>query len=383
MNIGISCYPTHGGSGVVATELGIELAKRGHNVHIISYSVPFRLRQFYPNLFFHEVELFSYPLFKHPLFALALINKMVEAAKMARLDILHAHYAIPHAISAYVAKQMLKNHAPKVITTLHGTDITLVGMDRSFYDLVRFSIQQSDGVTAVSRFLRDRTASQFQITRPIEVIYNFVDTDRFRPKEVTSREMYARPEEKILVHVSNFRRVKRVPDVIEVFRRVNEEIPSVLILVGEGQERNVAQDLVLKHGLQYKVHFLGNQDFVEDVLALADLFLLPSEKESFGLVALEAMSCGCPVIASDAEGIPEVVRDGETGFLLPVGDVEGMAERALQLLRDPEMHRRFSRAAREWVVKNFAPEIHVKRYLDFYRKVLEGEPLSERAEGAK
>ncbi len=373
MNVGISCYPTHGGSGVVATELGIELAKRGHNVHIISYLVPFRLRQFYPNLYFHEVELYSYPLFKHPLFGMALINKMVEVARAVHLDILHAHYAIPHAVSAYVARQMLGKQAPKVITTLHGTDITLVGLDRSFYDLVRFSIEQSDGVTAVSRFLRDRTKEQFRISRPIEVIHNFVDVERFRPGIGEGRDLYARPDEKILIHVSNFRPVKRVPDVIEVFRRVNEKIPSVLLLVGEGQERNVAQDLVWKYGLQYKVHFLGNQDFVEELLALSDLFLLPSEKESFGLVALEAMSCGCPVIASNAEGIPEVVKHGMTGVLHDVGDVEGMAESAIRLLGDPQLHRRFSDAARRWVVEHFAPEIHVQHYLEFYEKILGGE----------
>jgi N-acetyl-alpha-D-glucosaminyl L-malate synthase BshA len=370
MNIGISCYPTHGGSGVVATELGIELARKGHQVHIISYSVPFRLRQFYPNLFFHEVELYSYPLFRHPLFAVALINKMVEVAKASKLDILHAHYAIPHALSAYVARQMLKNRAPKVVTTLHGTDITLVGLDRSFYDVVRFSIQESDGVTAVSRFLRDQTVEQFRITRPIEVIYNFVDIRRFVPGKGKNRDLYARPSEKIITHVSNFRPVKRIGDVIHIFARIQEEIPAVLLLVGEGQDRNLAQDLVLELGLQYRVHFLGNQDYVEEILALSDLFLLPSEKESFGLVALEAMSCGCPVIASDAGGIPEVVKHGETGYLHPVGDVDAMAESAIRLLSNPELHRRFSENARRWVVERFAPEVHVPKYLKFYEKVL-------------
>ena len=369
MKIGISCYPTHGGSGVVATELGIELAKRGNEVHIISYTVPFRLHHFHPNLFFHEVELMSYPLFKHPPFELALINKMAEVAKTVGLDILHAHYAIPHAISAYVTRQMLLPHAPKVITTLHGTDITLVGTDHSFYELVRFSIQESDGVTAVSRFLQQRTVEVFNITRPIEVIYNFVDTERFSPRQSKNRQYYAKDNEKIICHASNFRPVKRIRDVIQVFARIQEEIPAVLILIGEGQERNTAQELVLELGLQYRVHFLGSQDYIEDILSISDLFLLTSEKESFGLVAAEAMSCGVPVVGSSAEGIPEVVAHGTTGFLHPVGDVDAMAASALSILTDAKRYQEFSRNAREWVVKNFSPSQHVQHYLDFYQKI--------------
>lgn len=371
MQIAISCYPTHGGSGVIATELGIELAKKGHHVHIISYSVPFRLHKFYPNLYFHEVEILSYPLFKHPPYELALINKMAEVAKSVNLDIIHAHYAIPHAISAYVAQMMLKPNSPKVITTLHGTDITLVGSDPSFYDLVRFSINESDGITAVSQFLRQRTIDKFKIDKPIEVIYNFVDTRRFSPKTSKNREYYAKKNEKIICHVSNFRPVKRLRDVIRVFAGIQEEVPSVLLLVGEGTERNIAQELVLEFGLQYKVHFLGSQDNVEDILAISDLFLLTSEKESFGLVALEAMSCGVPVIASNAEGIPEVIKDGHTGFLFDTGDVDLMARGAITILSDQATYKEFSRNSRKWVLENFSTEKHIQKYLDFYQQVLD------------
>lgn len=370
MNIGISCYPTHGGSGVIATELGIELAKKGHQVHIISYTVPFRLNKFYPNLFFHEVELLSYPLFKHPPYELALINKMAEVSKSVNLDIIHAHYAIPHAISAYVAQQMLQPNKPKVITTLHGTDITLVGSDPSFNDLVRFSINKSDGITAVSKFLRQRTIDEFKIKKPIEVIYNFIDTDRFSPKISENREFYAKSNEKIICHISNFRPVKRIDDVIQVFAGIQEEIPAVLLLVGEGIERNMAQDLVLELGLQYKVHFLGSQDYVEDILAISDLFLLTSEKESFGLVALEAMSCGVPVVGSNAEGIPEVIKNGVTGFLFDIGDVDSMVKSALDILSEKSILEEFSRNSRKWVIENFSSEKHIQKYLDYYEQIL-------------
>ena len=370
MNIGISCYPTHGGSGVVATELGIELAKRGHHVHIISYTVPFRLHRFHPNLFFHEVELQSYPLFKHPPFELALINKMAEVSKTAKLDVIHAHYAIPHAISAYVTRQMLAPNNPKIITTLHGTDITLVGADPSFYDIVQFSINQSDGVTTVSNFLKQKTVEEFKIKRPVEVIYNFVDTERFAPRISKNREYYAKDNEKIICHVSNFRPVKRIKDVIQVFAKIQEEIPSVLLLVGEGTERNIAQEMVLELGLQYRVHFLGSQDYVEDILAISDLFLLTSEKESFGLVALEAMSCGVPVVGSNAEGIPEVVNHGVTGFLHNIGDVDSMANSALEVLSDQAKFQEYSTNSRNWVLDNFSAEKHIQHYLDYYKQIL-------------
>ena len=372
MNIGISCYPTHGGSGVLATELGIGLAERGHRVDIISYSVPFRLGQFHANLYFHEVELTSYPLFKHPPYELALINKMAEVAKAANLDIIHAHYAIPHAFSAYMAKQILIPNDPKVVTTLHGTDITLVGLDNSYYDLVRFSIQHSDGVTAVSNFLKKSIIDEFKITRPIEVIYNFVDTDRFRPNSSDSCRCYAPNNEKIVVHVSNFRSKKRVLDAIRVFAKIQEGLPAILLLIGEGQDRNLAYELVAELGIQDKVHFLGNQDYVESILPCSDLFLLPSEKESFGLAALEAMSCGVPVVGTNAEGIPEVVRHGEVGFLHDVGDVEGMTESAVALLADPELHGRISQNARTLAVERFSADTHISHYLEFYEKILAG-----------
>lgn len=371
MNIGISCYPTHGGSGVLATELGIGLAQRGHRVDIISYSVPFRLRQFHTNLYFHEVELMSYPLFRHPPYELALINKMAEVSKTAELDIIHAHYAIPHAFSAYVAREMLKPHGPKVVTTLHGTDVTLVGVDQSYFDIIRFSILQSDGVTAVSNFLKKKTIEQFDINKPIDVIYNFVDTERFTPNSIADCTCYAPNNEKILTHVSNFRPVKRLEDVVQIFARVRQEIPAVLLLVGEGQDRNKASQLVDELGLTQYVHFLGNQDYIESILPDSDLFLLPSEKESFGLVALEAMSCGVPVVGSNVEGIPEVVENGRIGFLHPVGDVDSMAKSAIKLLSDQDLHDRVSRDARKMAVERFSADTHINRYLEFYDKILD------------
>lgn len=373
MNIGICCYPTHGGSGVLATELGIELAHEGHHVHIISYSVPFRLRQFHPNLFFHEVNLMSYPLFKHPPYELGLINKIAEVTKSEKLDIVHAHYAIPHAFSAYVAKQMLKPNEPKIITTLHGTDITLVGTDASYFDIVKFSIEESDGVTAVSNFLKAHTIEQFNIQRPIEVIYNFVDTKRFAPNSENQCQCYAPNQEKIIVHVSNFRALKRVPDAVRIYAKIQERIPSVLLLVGEGQDRNAANDIAIQLGVQDKIHFMGNQDYVESILADACLFLLPSEKESFGLVALEAMSCGVPVIGSNAEGIPEVVEHGKTGYLHQVGDIDSMAQSAIQLLENTELHQQFSKDARNAVIQKFSSNTHISHYLEYYERILSGQ----------
>ena len=372
MNIGICCYPTHGGSGVLATELGIALANEDHHVHIISYSVPFRLRQFHPNLFFHEVNLISYPLFKHPPYELGLINKIAEVAKSAKLDIVHSHYAIPHAFSAYVAKQMLMPNEPKIITTLHGTDITLVGTDSSYYDLVKFSIEASDGITVVSNFLKEKTIEQFKIQHPIEVIYNFVDTERFSPNSENHCQCYTPNKEKIIVHISNFRPLKRLPDVIRTFAMIQKKIPSVLLLVGEGQDRNAANDVAIQLGVQDKVHFLGNQDYVESILADACLFLLTSEKESFGLVALEAMSCGVPVVGTNVEGIPEVVEHGKTGFLHGVGDIEAMADSAIRLLENTELHQQFSRNARKVVIEKFSSKTHISHYLQYYERILSG-----------
>jgi len=372
MEIAIVCYPTHGGSGVVASELALGLAERGHNIHIVSYAVPFRLRSFHPNVVIHEVEVASYPLFKFPPYTLGLATKLAEVASEQRLDVIHAHYAVPHAVSAFLAKSILGDSSPRIITTLHGTDITLVGADDSFHRVIRFAIEASDGVTAVSRYLRQRTIDEFSIRRPIDVITNFVDTTRCRRSEDRcAREHYAPAGEKVLIHVSNFRPVKRVSDVIRIFDRVSKEIPSKLLLVGEGPERLFAQQLVKELNLRDDVHFLGPQDYIEDLMSCADLLLLPSEQESFGLVALEAMSCEVPVVCTEIGGLPEVVADGQTGFLFPVGEIQKMARAAVDLLSDKEKLRRFRRSGRERAVAKFEAAEIIGQYEAFYERVLD------------
>ena len=371
MKIGIVCYPTHGGSGVIASELAIGLAGKGHEIHIVSYAPPFRLRSFHANIFFHEVEVASYPLFKYPPYALGLATALVEIVEAHGLDLIHAHYAVPHAASAYLAKQIVDLPRLKVITTLHGTDITLVGADQSFRRVVKFAIEQSDGVTAVSGYLRRRTAEEFDIRREIRVIPNFIDPLRSaKDPGLCRREAFAPGGEKILMHASNFRPVKRVGDVVRVFARVRESVPAKLILIGDGPERMFIKQLVKDLRLNDDVILLGEQDYLEPLFFCADLFLLPSEQESFGLTALEAMACGVPVIASDVGGLPEVIADGETGFLSAVGEVGPMAEKAVALLRDPALHGRFSARARERAVRLFPAEAIIPQYEDFYREVL-------------
>lgn len=372
MNIAIVCYPTHGGSGVVASELALGLANRGHEVHIVSYAVPFRLRTFHPNVRIHEVEVASYPLFKYPPYTLGLATKLAEVATEHPLDVIHAHYAVPHAVSAFLAKQILGGW-PKIITTLHGTDITLVGADTSFHRVIRFAIEVSDAVTAVSKYLRQRTVEEFSIERPIEVIYNFVDTSRCRrsPDKCT-REHWAPRGEKILMHASNFRPVKRVSDVVRIFARVRRELECKLVLVGEGPERLFVQQLVKELRLSDDVHFLGEQDYLESLLSCADLFLLPSEQESFGLVALEAMSCEVPVIGTTIGGLPEVVVHGETGFLFPVGEIQEMARAAIDLLSDNERLRQFRKSARQRATAHFDASLIIPQYESLYRSVAGG-----------
>jgi N-acetyl-alpha-D-glucosaminyl L-malate synthase BshA len=371
MKIGITCYPTHGGSGVIASELALGLAERGHQVHIVSYATPFRLRSFNPNVFVHEVQVATYPLFKFPPYALGLATKLVEVAEEHGLDIIHAHYAVPHAASAYLAKHILRSNKLKIITTLHGTDITLVGADKSFYRVIKFNIEESDGVTAVSNYLKQRTVTEFEIERDIRVIHNFVDTNRCSPCiEPCARDHFAPNNEKILMHASNFRPVKRVSDVVRMFGRVKEKMPCKLLLVGEGPERLFVQQIVKELGLTNDVYFLGEQDYIEKLLGCADLFILPSEQESFGLVALEAQSCGVPVIATNIGGIPEAVADGETGYLLPVGDVAGMANKALVLLSDNKLHRQFQTRARERAVQHFNSNLLIAEYESYYQEIL-------------
>ena len=373
MNIGITCYPSHGGSGVIATELGKELARRGHRVHFISYDTPFRLREYHANIFYHEVEVPTYPLFKYPPYLLALSNKMAEVARTERLDLVHVHYAIPHAASAFLAREMLGD-AFKVVTTLHGTDITLVGSDPSFAGVVSFCINRSDGVTAVSASLRQETLDTFAVTKKIAVIRNFVDVTEFSPHDSRElRGLWARPGERILMHLSNFRPVKGADRVAKVFAAVARQVPSRLVLVGDGPDIDVVRRVARAEGVADRLIFLGSQDRVAPVLAAADLFLLPSSKESFGLAALEAMACGVPVVASDVGGIPELVENGQTGFLFPPDDIQGMARAAALILSDEGLQRRMGEEARRVAEDRFATSKVVPAYEEFYRRVLAGE----------
>ncbi len=371
--IGITCYPTTGGSGIVATELGKRLARRGHSVHFITHAVPVRLRQFEERISFHPVETESYPLFSHQPYALNLAAKMSEVIERERLDILHVHYALPHAVSAYLAKQIVRPREVKVITTLHGTDITLVGLQPSFFSVTKFSIEQSDAVTAVSAWLRDQTVQSFGVRTPIHVIRNFVDSARFAPgRDERRRLAFARPEEVLLMHASNFRPVKNTPRVIEVFHAVAEAVPARLLLVGEGPELPACRDLASEFGLGDRITFMGDQEYIEALLPVADIFLLPSDHESFGLVALEAMSCGVTVVATRVGGMSEVITDGETGFLLDPGDVAGMSALTIALARDPERRARVAAAARNEAVQRFDIDAAVDHYLDLYAALLSG-----------
>jgi len=375
MKIGITCYSTYGGSGAVATELGLELARRGHEVHFISYAQPFRLDKFQEGVFFHEVEMDDYPLFEHPPYSLALAVAIHDVASARGLDLVHVHYAIPHATSAWIAREMGEGAGPRVLTTLHGTDITLVGQHPSFKSITRFSVLRSDGISAVSQYLRKETEDRFLVEPGrIEVIPNFVDVSRYRPGIRPSlRGRLAGEGERILMHISNFRAVKRVPDVVNTFARVAREIPARLILVGDGPERPVAVREAQRLGVEDRVTFLGKHAAVEELLSCADLFLLPSESESFGLAALEAMACGVPVISTNVGGLPEVVSP-EAGALLPVGATEAMAEAALGLLSDSEAWRAASQAARSIAETNFSTEQVVPAYEAWYRRVIEAKP---------
>ncbi|NCS87263.1 MAG: N-acetyl-alpha-D-glucosaminyl L-malate synthase BshA [Ignavibacteria bacterium] len=373
MKIGITCYPTYGGSGVVATELGKALAKRGHQIHFISYALPFRLDSFVENVVFHEVETSSYPLFEFPLYSLALASKMVEVARYEDLDLLHVHYAIPHASSAYLAKQMLKGKKDlKIITTLHGTDITLVGLEPSFLPLVKFSIKESDGVTAVSRFLKEKTLTNYNIEKDIEVIPNFIDTNIYKPISNSEFKKYIAPNgEKILMHTSNFRPVKRVPDTIKIFEQVFKEIPSKLVLVGDGPERSDCEKLCREINLCDHVKFLGKQDGLVDILNAADVFLIPSQSESFGLAALEAMACGVPVVSSSVGGLPELVKHNDSGFIAEIGDIDRMSKYVIDLLTNSRKYEIFSNNARRRAIELFGIDKIVPYYENYYQTVLE------------
>ena len=373
MKIGITCYPTYGGSGVMATELGKDLALRGHEVHFISYALPFRLNQYVENIFFHEVETSSYPLFEFPLYSLALASKMAEVTEFENLDLLHVHYAIPHATSAYLAKQLLYGKRDlKIITTLHGTDITLVGLEPSFLPLVKFSIDQSDGVTAVSRFLKEKTITNYLCDKEIKVIPNFVDTDLYKPKlNGEFKKHIADENEKVLVHTSNFRVVKRVADTIKIFEKIHDKIPSKLILVGDGPDRSECERLCRQKGLDDNVKFLGKQDALVEILTSSDIFLIPSQSESFGLAALEAMACGLPVISSSVGGLPELIRHNETGFIAEIGDIDRMAKYTLELLSNERKYKIFSDNSRSRAVDVFDKSQVVPIYEKYYKTILD------------
>ncbi|MBS1852590.1 MAG: N-acetyl-alpha-D-glucosaminyl L-malate synthase BshA [Acidobacteria bacterium] len=376
MKIGITCYPTYGGSGVVATELGLELAQRGHEIHFISYAQPIRLTELNPNIHYHEVDVSRYPLFDYPPYDLALATRMAEVSELYGLDLLHVHYAIPHSVSALLARQMLaarpRGQKLPFVTTLHGTDITLVGLDRSYLPITRFSIEESNGVTAISQYLRDRTLKEFDVKNNIQVIYNFVNCDMYGGKQNSPERLeYAPNGERILVHLSNFRPVKRVTDTIEIFDRVRKKVPSRLLLIGDGPDRSRAEWLAVQKGIHNDVLFLGKQDNIHDKLALADVLLLPSELESFGLAALEGMASEVVPIATRVGGVPEVIDHGKSGFLAEVGDVEAMAGYAINLLSSQEQLQSMGKAARQVAQTRFCTSKIIPQYEEFYRRVLE------------
>jgi N-acetyl-alpha-D-glucosaminyl L-malate synthase BshA len=379
MRIGITCYPTYGGSGVVATELGIELAAMGHEVHFISYSQPFRLSGRDEGIFYHEVPVSSYPLFEFPPYDLALASRMAEVAEFNGLDLLHVHYAIPHSVSALLARQMLatRNQRLPFVTTLHGTDITLVGLDRCYLPITRYAIQESDGVTSISSYLKEKTVQDFGVTRGIEVVPNFVNCDVYTPIKddalrAEARSRLARPDEAILMHLSNFRPVKRVVDVVKVFAQVAQQIPAQLVLVGDGPERSAAEWLARDLHIHERVHFLGKQERVNELLPLADLLLMPSELESFGLAALEAMACKVPSVATRVGGVPELIDDGVTGLLYPVGDTKAMAQGALSLLGDRARLEAMRDAGRKTAQTRFCSTLVVPQYVRYYESVIGG-----------
>jgi len=363
MKIGIVCYPTFGGSGVLATELGIGLADQGHQIHFITYKRPARLTKYHQNIYLHEVNSFEYPLFEYPPYDSSLASKIVDVAQHEQLDVLHVHYAIPHAAVAYMAKEILKTkgiYLP-VVTTLHGTDITLIGMDQSMASVVEFSINVSDIVTSVSGSLKEQTMESFDIKKDIKVIYNFIDPERFKRNTSRAFKTAIAPNgEKIIIHTSNFRKVKRVEDVILAYSKIAQKIPSKLLLIGDGPERRNAEQLCRELGTCADIKFLGKQEVVQEILSLGDLFILPSAKESFGLSALEAMACEVPVISSDVGGLPEINEDGVTGYLCAVGDVDAIAEKALKILQDEELLAKFRKNARtkamQFTIGNILPQ---------------------------
>lgn len=372
LKVGITCYPTVGGSGVIATELGKMLAQKGHEVHFITSDIPVRLEKLEPNVFYHEVEVNQYAVFRYPPYDLTLASKMAEVAKRESLDLLHVHYAVPHAICAYLAKKIVGDHL-KIVTTLHGTDITVLGYDPTLAEMIRFGIEQSDKVTAVSNDLIRQTRELIETDKDIETIYNFVDENVYYKRNSTGlrKSFGISPDEKVFVHISNFRGVKRVPDVIKVFAKVHKNIPAKLLLIGDGPEFSVTRKLVKEMDLENDVLFLGQQKSVAEILSMCDLKLLLSEKESFGLVLLEAMACGVPAIGTNVGGIPEVIADGETGYICEVGDIDNIAEKARHIVTDPGLHEKMSKRSVERVNRDFHSERILRQYEDIYYKTLD------------
>ena len=372
MKVGITCYPTYGGSGIVATELGLELAARGHEVHFISYANPIRLDQDVPRIHYHEVEVSTYPLFQYPPYCLALASRMAEVAESYDLDVLHVHYAIPHSIAAMLAQQMLAaTRRLPFITTLHGTDITLVGADPSYFPITRFSIEKSDGVTSISDYLRDQTVEVFGVRNEIRVIKNFVNCDLYRPDEAkTGTAAYAPAGEKLLMHLSNFRPVKRVLDCVRILAEVRKSVPAHLLMAGDGPERSPAEHLARELKVDRHISFLGKQSHVERLIPLAHVLLMPSELESFGLVALEAMACGVVPVATRVGGVPELITDGEDGFLEAVGDISAQSARVVRLLTDDDLHYRMRKAGRWNASERFCSDKIIPQYEKYYEDVL-------------
>lgn len=374
MKIGITCYPTVGGSGVIATELGKLLAEKGHEIHFISSSMPFRLNKVYSNIYYHEVQVNQYSVFQYPPYDLALASKMAEVAKREKLDLLHVHYAIPHAVCAYLAKKMTDDKL-KIVTTLHGTDITVLGYDPSLNDMIRFGIEGSDVVTAVSESLVQQTYDLLQPKKAIQTVYNFIDERVYFKKDTQDlKTQYGiSDEEKVIIHVSNFRKVKRVQDVVKSFHLIEKQVPSKLLLVGDGPEISVVCNLVRELGLKDKVLFLGKQENLEDLYSISDLMLLLSEKESFGLVLLEAMACGVPSVGTKIGGIPEVIDDGVTGYLSDVGNIEEIAQNAVRILENATLHKEFAENAISRVKEHFSSRKIVEQYEDMYKQLINQE----------
>lgn len=373
MKIGICCYPSYGGSGVVATELGIHLAKLGHEVHFISYDKPFRLGEYHNNIFFHDVDVSNYPVFKHPPYMMSLANKIYEVCKYYDIEILHAHYAVPHSTAVQLASQMLGGSV-KTITTFHGTDVTIMAEDSTLRDITEFSANSCDAITAVSEDLKEYANSILNLNKPIEKIYNFIDVKEYIKKDDRCIKNYFGIEEgqKVMIHTSNFRPVKRIADIINIFYGVSKEVNAKLLLVGDGPDQKLAQKMVSDYGIRDKVMFLGKQNCVIDILSAGDLFILPSEKESFGLAALEAMACKMPVIATRVGGLKELVEDGKTGYLSELGDVDDMINKSLDLLKNDAKLKDFGERARERAKEKFNSDVIVKEYEKFYKKVLNG-----------